>query len=228
VYKYRIYPQPRKSRPILATRTIPGVAKELHNALFTAYANGSKSTISKIAGETLAESLSTRLSNRAKGEKVLWSIMQYVSKPRLMSHRATELPFKLEGERAGVRQAVVRIHTQQSLRIGRAPQGKKKGSLEEPENSQKEEPFWGYGDNDANIEWGAERTKDVIEYVVLQRRLIKGKEEDWCLLGFVEPTTIADIRQWRAMAAGALAQEKAKKIKDKTRDAVPANAAPAA
>lgn len=78
-----------------------------------------------------------------------------------MSDRAARLP--IEG--AGLRQAVVRIRSRQSLtrfREGRVLEGS-----------------------------GQER--DVMEYVVIQKRMWKGREEGWLVWGTTEETTVEKL-----------------------------------
>lgn len=198
-YYYRrvIFKQPRKQRPKLEKGKIAGMAQDLHKQLFNAYAKGAKRTISKLCGETLAASMAMRISNRAKGERLAWSVRRYISRPRLMSHKATELPYVIEGAKAGARQAVVRIHTEQALRVGKAVKGKTRGVHEASALSGRDD-FWAYGNEEDNVEWEPVRVKDVIEYMVVQRRLVVGKEDEWCVIGFMEPTTVGLIRAWRA------------------------------
>lgn len=40
-----------------------------------------------------------------------------------------------------------------------------------------------------------EHTKDMVEYIVMQRRMWKGKEEPWKVWGFVEKTTVESIER---------------------------------
>lgn len=76
----------------------------------------------------------------------------------MVSDRAARLP--IEG--AGIRQAVVRIRSRQSLTRWREGQ----------------------------VVPGTGQEKEVKEYVVIQKRLWKGKEEGWLVWGTTEETTM--------------------------------------
>jgi len=113
-------------------------------------------------------------------------VVRDVRRPRLVSQKAAELPFLVDGEKAGARQAVVRVETEQRVVAGR--------TLAEGERG--ESDFWSDKSGDG-VEWGVPKVKTVVEYLVLQRRMIKGVEEPWCIVGFARETTADDIRQWK-------------------------------
>lgn len=139
--------------------------------------------------------MAARISYREKGERLQWNITRYLSRPKLVSQKPTELPFEIEGAKAGARQAVVRIHTEQRLQLGTNVQGRERLLSREREKMARDE-FWQYeGDT---VEWGSPKVKQLVEYVVLQRRLIKGVEEPWYIVGFAQESTIAELRRWRA------------------------------
>ena len=187
MYKRRVYPHKgRRQRPKIAARKIPATARTLHKQLFSAFAAGSAPRIAKIAGESLAASLAARISHREVGARLHWSVVRDVRRPRLVSQKAAELPFLVDGEKAGARQAVVRVETEQRVVAGR--------TLAEGERG--ESDFWSDKSGDG-VEWGVPKVKTVVEYLVLQRRMIKGVEEPWCIVGFARETTADDIRQWK-------------------------------
>lgn len=199
VYKRSIYKQPRKQRPKIRSRTIPAVAKDLHNQLFSAYAKGQKDKIAKITAESLAQSMAARISYREKSEVLQWNVTRYLSRPRLVSQKAGELPFDIEGAKAGARQAVVRIHTEQSLLLGKHATDNERRWANDRDRVARD-AFWQYEHESENdlMEWGSPRVKVLVEYVVLQRRLIKGVEEPWHIVGFARESTIEEVRRWRA------------------------------
>jgi len=215
VYKRRIYPHThRRLRPKIATRTIPAAARTLHKKLFSAYAAGNAARISKLTAESLAASLASRISHREPGTRLHWSVVRYVRRPRVVSQKAAELPFLVEGEKAGARQAIVRIETEQRVVMGR------KLADGQMDLADKEDGFWSDKSGDG-IEWGVPRVKNVVEYMVLQRKMIKGVEEPWYIVGFARETTANDIRQWKlgTFGSGGLSESED--------EGVPISAAPA-
>jgi len=191
VYKRRVYAHAhRRQRPRIAARKIPAAARTLHKQVFGAFAAGNAPRIAKIAGESLAASLAARISHREAGARLHWSVVREVRRPRLVSQKAAEVPFLVDGEKAGARQAVVRLETEQRVVAGRVlAEG-------EREVSGEEDGFWSDRSGDG-VEWGVPKVKTVVEYLVLQRRMIKGVEEPWCVIGFARETTADDIRQWK-------------------------------
>lgn len=113
-----------------------------------------------------------RIARRDPKERLDWSVSKYFARPKLLSHRATELPWQIEGKKAGVRQAVVRISSEQLLRTRVIGSG-------------------------GGEKLGEEMVKRVVENVVVQRRLVSGKEDDWVIIGFAEETGLEDIKAWR-------------------------------
>jgi protein MBA1 len=93
-------------------------------------------------------------------------LVKHNSRAKLVSHRAARLP--IEG--AALRQAVVRIASRQRLtrRVKR-----KDGEME--------------------VVPGSGQEKDIVEYVVLQRQYIGGREEEWQIWGTTQETTLGDV-----------------------------------
>lgn len=118
---------------------------------------GDTETLRRICADGLYESFRARIGAR-RGEKVQWTLHNYARSPRIVSDRAARLP--IEG--AGLRQAVVRIRSRQSLTRFRGGQ----------------------------VVAGSGGGKDVKEYVVIQKRLWKGKEEGWMVWGTMEETPL--------------------------------------
>lgn len=78
----------------------------------------------------------------------------------------------LGSDGAAIRQAVIRLDTRQKLSRYRA-----NGEVIAP----------------------SEKAKDILEYVVIQKRTIKGKEQDWQIWGTTEETTLEKVRRQREL-----------------------------
>lgn len=78
--------------------------------------------------------------------------------------------FKLPVDHSGMRQAVVRVVSRQKLTRYRP---------------------------DGSIVAGSGKEKDVVEYVVIQRRLMGGKESPWQVWGTTEETSLEKLEQER-------------------------------
>ncbi|KAL1962437.1 hypothetical protein VTN77DRAFT_9708 [Rasamsonia byssochlamydoides] len=162
------------------------VARDLHRQMYTAFAAGDVDTLRKICCTGLANNLSARINRRPKDEKVTWSLDKYIRAPstyftgvRVLSDRATQIP---ELPDSGVRQVVVRITSRQTT--GTIPVAGTRGS-KEPETTAT----------------GTQKIKqqNCTEYIVLQKLLWMGKEEDWRIWGHAKPTTLEDLdKPWFA------------------------------
>jgi mitochondrial protein MBA1 len=137
--------------------------------MYTSLAEADVDTLRKICTDGIYDSLRARIGNRARGEKVVWELVKHNSRAKLVSHRAARLP--IEG--AALRQAVVRIASRQRLtrRVKR-----KDGEME--------------------VVPGSGQEKDIVEYVVLQRQYIGGREEEWQIWGTTQETTLGDVEDW--------------------------------
>ncbi|KAI9740109.1 MAG: hypothetical protein M1818_004860 [Claussenomyces sp. TS43310] len=138
-------------------------AVALHRRMYTAFAEGDVDTLRKICADGILETLVARIRQR-KSETVKWELIKYNKRERVMSNRAAAL--MIEG--SGIRQAVVRISSQQSLTR-----------------------FY----VDGSIVPGTGKRKDVQEYIVIQKRLLHGKEEDWVVWGTTEESTLESVAE---------------------------------
>ncbi|KKA18506.1 hypothetical protein T310_7543 [Rasamsonia emersonii CBS 393.64] len=154
------------------------VARELHQKMYTAFAAGDVHTLRKICCTGLANSLSARIAKRPSNERVTWSLDKYIRSPstfftgvRVVSDRATQIP---EMPKSGIRQVVVRITSRQST--GTVPVTLKRGSKEaEPTGPPKV------------------KEQDCTEYIVLQRIMWMGEEEEWRIWGHATPTKVEEL-----------------------------------
>ena len=122
--------------------------------------------LKKTCSEGLFASFQSRIASRPANQKLRWTLHQYTRRPRVVSHRAVVLPM-VKG--AALRQAVVALHSRQSLTHLKAD--------------------WEMSPDTGEV-------KEVKEYVVVQRRMWKEQEESWMVWGTIEendwPSTSPD------------------------------------
>ena len=120
--------------------------------------------------EGLLSSFQTRIGLRPSGEVHEWTLHKYTHSPRIVSHRAA-----LIQEGSIMRQAVVRIRSVQRLDKGmKRTKKNKKG---------KEEDTAGAG--------GGGKMMD--EYVVIQKNIFQGMEDDWMVWGTTKENDVSEI-----------------------------------
>lgn len=95
----------------LHSSRIKPTALALHKQMYSAFAEGDVPTLRKICTDGLFESFTARLAARKKGEQVVWELVQYNKRAKLVSNRGARYP--IDG--SGVMQAVVRIDSTQRL-----------------------------------------------------------------------------------------------------------------
>jgi protein MBA1 len=160
----------------------------------------------------LLQSFRTRIAARGP-VKMEWRI---IGKPHasVMTHRASV--FGEDQPDTAFRQAVIRIESTQELSMsyddgkkGRTPKpSSKKGIRWSPSDAKKEE---GSGKED-KVEFADNgKPRRVVEYLVLQRRVISGKEDtEWKAWGFAKESTPESIEDdavyWRKMLNGQAAE----------------------
>jgi protein MBA1 len=118
---------------------------------------GDVDTIRRICADGLNENLKTRIAARGR-ERLSWTLHKYIKSARVVSHCAGTLP--IDG--AGIRQAVVRVQSTQSLARFTA---------------------------DGKAIPGTGNERDLKEYVVIQKMMWDGKEGPWIIWGTTEETT---------------------------------------
>ncbi|KAI9374667.1 hypothetical protein BJX61DRAFT_271700 [Aspergillus egyptiacus] len=148
------------------------VARELHKRMYSAFAEGDATTLRKICCTGLANNLISRIESRPKGEKVTWSLDNYIRSPstfftgvRVVADRATQIP---ELPDSGIRQVTLRITSRQSTSRSQRQRG---------------------GDE---VQSG-KKQQDCTEYIVLQKLRWFGEEEEWRIWGHATPTTLEDL-----------------------------------
>jgi protein MBA1 len=107
-----------------------------------------------MCADGLLRNFEGRISQRPTSERLEWTLHKHLGKPRVVSHRAAPLP---EVEGLGIRQAIVRIRSRQSLQ-----RSSQKAAGFEPVVQDKE------------------------EYIVIQKRMFEKMEGPWMVWGTVE------------------------------------------
>ncbi|KAI9835667.1 MAG: hypothetical protein M1838_005228 [Thelocarpon superellum] len=150
---YRTKP---KRRVKLQRRQIPPTAEALHLRMYNAVATADSNTLRLVCGPSLVNRLQARIHARGRA-KVRWTLHRYTAPIKIMSHSALAFPTGA----AGIRQAVVRVQSQQSL---------------------------AHVARDGSVVPGTGHPKEIREYLVLQRVLRDGKEGPWKVWGTIEET----------------------------------------
>ncbi|KAI7094388.1 hypothetical protein KC352_g39477, partial [Hortaea werneckii] len=185
-----------RPRPRLHLLSIPGVARDLHKSMYEHFAAGNLTPMENQICEGMLGSLRSRIAQRNPNTGLKWTLHKYLSRPKLASYRAAIFPEQKgekNTERNGIIQAVVRIHSLQSLqhikRMSTRDANQKLVVREVPVDSQgREMELLKEGAIPANA-------KDAVEYVVIQKMIRKGKEGRWMIWGTTEETTMSKIKQ---------------------------------
>ncbi|KAF2488910.1 hypothetical protein BU16DRAFT_496653 [Lophium mytilinum] len=101
-----------RPRPKLERRKLVPLAKDYHKQIYSAFAAHDAPTITRLCCSGLTSDFRTRMSHRAPGTHLTWTLSSYTSSPKIVSNRATPLPNQ---EHTGVRQVVVRLRSKQIL-----------------------------------------------------------------------------------------------------------------
>lgn len=158
----------------------------------------------------------SRFESRPSHVKMTWKLLKHDPRPRIMSNRFTVYPIPGSSDRnapSTFRQVVVRLRTRQLLTIERndptqahtSNGGKRTRSLAWSPDGTAVEAKSGKEESQGDLSSMSlpfeRHEQDVVEYVVLQRRMLKGVEEPWKLWGFADKTTLQRIRDDEEMQA---------------------------
>ncbi|KAL7265811.1 hypothetical protein RUND412_011662 [Rhizina undulata] len=150
------------------------IATALHRDMYTAFAEGDLESLRLICGDGLLESFKKRIAARGRnGSKMQWRLVKMIKRPRIVSNKA----HYYVGMNMDRRQAVVRIHSLQSLT-----------KL----------------DNKGEAIPGTGEPKEVLEYVVVEKRASGGTESRWYVWGTTEETTLERLETQQANERAAL------------------------
>ena len=171
--------------------------------MYTAFAAGNVSALEGQVCPGLLGSLRARIAQRAPNTSLRWTVHKYLSRPRLVSYKAALMPGLKKSasektEKNGFVQAVVRIHSLQSLqhvkrvnvRLAGGKQVETREVLIDAQGRELPEEEQQQQDN-GKVPRNA---KESVEYFVIQKALRRSKEGPWMVWGSAEETTLDKIR----------------------------------
>ncbi|KAF2653973.1 hypothetical protein K491DRAFT_779943 [Lophiostoma macrostomum CBS 122681] len=187
--------------------------EEYYTKIYEALASKDRTNLDKFCVSGIIDHLKERWAARPADVTMTWKLLdrsQDLSSKlpwlntgklsaRIVSNRMGHLPISGASDRktpSAVRQVVLRIASRQVLTVEREIDGKGKGSKAEKLAKLAWRPEGANEQAEDEFDWAIERhPKDVVEYVVMQRRMLRGNEEDWKVWGFTEPTTMESMRE---------------------------------
>ena len=125
--------------------------------------------------EGVVASLRSRINSRRPDEKVRWTLHKYIGRPRIVSTKIAALP---DMDTSALYQVVVQIKSVQSLK------GISKGR-----NAEK----------DTVVEDSKGKQNGVVEYLVMQKMMLRGREGSWKIWGTTEETDVKDV--WKEQSS---------------------------
>ena len=154
-------------------KTTPN-ALALHRQVYSALADGDEGEVRKVATDGVKNKLINKIQARPEDTVYYWDLVKYIGWPRVVSHRATQMPIPDESDdtTSMIRQAVVRIKSIQ--RLTREDSAEDVTDEKDPVKPQETE-------------------RNVTEYIVIQKRVLHSVEEPWKFWGTVEPTKLEDF-----------------------------------
>ncbi|KAF2265313.1 hypothetical protein CC78DRAFT_567679 [Lojkania enalia] len=237
VYKWRL--NPGGAKPDIRRKGLVDIAKEMHYEVYNAFANKDNRKLEKLCVSGIYEHFQQRRSQIPADTALQWEIVGLVDQStkakarsykgernplyhlglagtRIVSNRAMSIPFP-GYDATGLRQVIVRVHTRQRLTmtrktVRRSRQSGRQETYSISWNPDGEPPERIHADIVGPLSFTFER--DIVEYVVLQRRVVRGEAEEWKVWGLTEPSTtqsiakdkkyIEDMRQYEAEKPGLL------------------------
>lgn len=190
-------------------------AEKLYVQIYSAFAAGNMKLIEQDCLPPLTQQFRNRLASRTVETE--WQLNKFRS-VRVVSHRAS--PLGEDQPDTAYRQAVLRIESEQTLSLKDVNAGHKRShsSVGSPREAQRNgwKPIDLRFKNTVNASKQADdsitrefvgngQPQKVVEYMVLQRRVIRGIEEQWKVQGFTQESTPATIKidedYWRRTLA---------------------------
>lgn len=202
-----------KPRPKLQVRKLPTIAKDLHKALFANFASGDLSTVKSKMCDGMYASLSRRIAQRPQNTTYIWKLHKYLSEPKLVSYKCIAFPETINSpktERHGLIQAVVRIHSLQSIfTVKQVPvrEGGKTVMRESYIDAQGDShPIEALTENVS-----MPNQKEVVENLVIQRLYKKAQPGEWMVWGMAEEMTIEKLEEMQEGVKTVKERKKAEK-----------------
>jgi protein MBA1 len=173
-------------------------AKKFYKRYYESLAAGDAKALRNICLPPLAASLRSQIAARGP-VKMSWHLLKFKS-ARVVSHRCA--PLGADQPDTSYRQCIVRLESEQTLTT--------KPLATRAESHRVGAPVWtpsGAAKTEAKVvePKAAEekQTQTVVEFLVMQTRVMNGKEEDWKIWGFAGETTPAKMEEdevyWKKM-----------------------------
>lgn len=172
----------------------------MHREMYQAFAAGDLEPVEGQICTGLLSSLRSRIAQRPANTHLIWRLHKYLSKPRLVSFKAGVIPgadgrlVKDKGAQNGFIQAVVRIHSLQSLQHVRRTTTRQHGKVHKEEtlvdNQGREIPA---GEDAAAL--ARKSAKETVEYFVIQKQLKRSREGPWMVWGTAEESSLETVEQ---------------------------------
>ncbi|KAF3004152.1 hypothetical protein E8E13_005302 [Curvularia kusanoi] len=177
----------------LKKQDLKNKAKKMYKRYYDALAAGDAKALQNVCLPPLAITARNQIAARG-AVKTSWQLLKFKS-ARIVSHRCA--PLGSDNPDTSFRQCIVRLESEQQLSI--APVSSL--SVSHKTRAPKWAPGSAQGKQTAvSVEQNAERkqhsnVETVVEYVVMQTRVMNGKPEEWKLWGFTSETTPERLQQ---------------------------------
>lgn len=149
-----------------------------------------------------------RFTSRDPNVKMTWELVKIHSTPRIVSNRMAQPPFPGADDKeqpTAIRQVVVRLSTRQRLVLTHTEPESQTLNTASGIATERRKLAWSPDGLHSEIRQGQKRIeddevvdeheRDVVEYMVMQRWMKKGKEEQWKVWGFMDKTTVESIEK---------------------------------
>lgn len=191
MYKFSLKPRPK-----FHLSSIPTLAADLHKQMYTALASADFSVVESHLCPGILSSLQRRVAQRPPGVHLKWRLHHHITPPTLVSYKASVMPAE-KGSKAnnrnGQTQAVVRIHSLQSLQHLRTKVSRVRGRVtteEIPVDARGRELPAPPANLEEEEQAALKNAKEAVEYLVVQKMLLKGVEGPWKVWGTTEEMTM--------------------------------------
>nr|POE90144.1 hypothetical protein CFP56_20611 [Quercus suber] len=179
-----------RPRPAIEWRSVAGTAERLHREMYEAFAAGELEAVKGTVCAGLWRKLEERVRKRPAGVRLRWKVERHVRRPKVMSFKAglqqTAATASKE-EQLGIKQAVVRIHSVQSLQHVKLMTVRDETGYG---TSVKEVVVDAMGKPLEEGEKAAPVMKESVEYLVVQKLLIHSQEKGWKIWGTTQETPL--------------------------------------
>lgn len=179
-------------------RTLSSTAKETHKEMLANFATGELQPVEKKLCDGMLASLRRRIAQRPPNTSYIWKLHRYITPPALVSFKSYIFPETIKmkkEERHGVVQAVVRIHSLQSLRP------LKRVSVKENGKTVVREFVTDAQGVDQPLERMMESSqvdrsaKETVEYVVMQQMYKRAAPGPWKIWGTTEESSLVGLEK---------------------------------